>query len=239
MFAETASRPGVLGLPGQRIEKLLAKDLKTYYRELAPLVETAGTEHDVQVAVNRKRPTLQFALRSALEQAYTMATLLKTTDKVQESSIIEADQDIDKLGDLGQKAANWAENQAAKLVVGLDKETVSRIADTIAEGIEQRLGSAGTAKLIRQELKDMEVSRAITIAATEINNAMSQATLDKLGALEIEYKQWILDADPCEICIGNADQGAIPVNEPFESGDMAPAAHPNCRCAIAGAREPE
>lgn len=147
--------------------------------------------------------------------------------------------DIQKLGDTGKKAADWASTQAAKLVTDLDNTTLDILAGTIEQGIEQQLGAPGTGQLIRAELEDMKVNRALTIASTEINRAMSAATLDKLESLSVEYKQWILDADPCEICIENGDAGPIPLGDDFPSGDDGPPAHPNCRCAVTGARAPE
>jgi SPP1 gp7 family putative phage head morphogenesis protein len=178
------------------------------------------------------------------QNEYVVLSNGKMKVKVRESeSLREAESitptELDKFGDTAKKAAAWAAEQAAELVVGLDDTTIDLIAGDIERGIEERLGAQGTARLIRQTLDDMSTSRALTIASTEINRAMSAATLDKLSGLGVEYKQWILDADPCEICIANAEQGAIAVDEDFDSGDDAPPAHPNCRCAVAGAQAPK
>lgn len=45
------------------------------------------------------------------------------------------------------------------------------------------------------------------------------------------YKIWV-DNDGCDDCMENADQGPIPVDEVFQSGDYAPLAHPNCQCEL-------
>jgi hypothetical protein len=41
-------------------------------------------------------------------------------------------------------------------------------------------------------------------------------------------KAWEPDAEACPICEANGDQGAIDLDDDFESGDDAPPAHPNC-----------
>jgi hypothetical protein len=45
------------------------------------------------------------------------------------------------------------------------------------------------------------------------------------------HKLWI-DNDGCDECSANADQGPIPVEDEFQSGDLAPLAHPNCQCEL-------
>lgn len=254
-FLEKASRPGVLGLPGMKIERSLAKDLKVYFGAL--LAETnklqlhtkdwsavtpmlanhiaAAALHNV---LRKQRGLLQTSLAQHLAKAYEVSHKTVFAQEAGDNSPLTADE-LSKLGDTAKKAADWASEQAAQLVVGLDETTIDRIASAIETGIQDQIGAAGTGKLIHLELQDMKVSRALTIASTEINRAMSAATLDKLESLDIEYKQWILDADPCPICIANADQGPIPTMDNFDSGDDAPPAHPNCRCAVAGARGPD
>lgn len=43
-------------------------------------------------------------------------------------------------------------------------------------------------------------------------------------------KRWVSSANSCETCQANADQGEIPDDEFFDSGDSEPPAHPNCDC---------
>jgi hypothetical protein len=133
-------------------------------------------------------------------------------------------------------AVEWAERQAADLVAGIDQTTVDSIADAVANGIESQLGVPGTAKEIHDLLDGWSSSRAFTIATTEINRAMSAATFEGLGG---GYKQWILAPEACPICEDNEAQGAIPWDDEFDSGDMYPPAHPNCRCAVASADPPD
>lgn len=247
-FAEKAFRPGLLGIAGQKVERDCASLLRAYFNGLKTKIGNLHLEdrayddnlrHSVEIALanvlRHSQVHLKDALFVSLEKAFQVG--YKMTQVKEAPSAKELDL-IQKLGDSGQRAADWAETQAAQLVTGIDETTIDRIASAIAQGIEEQLGAPGTGRLIRAEMDDMSTSRALTIASTEVNRAMSTATIEKLKDLEIEYKQWILDADPCEICQENADAGPIPVDEDFPSGDDTTPAHPNCRCAVVGARNP-
>lgn len=255
-FVEKASRPGLLGIAGAKLERTCARDLKTYFNELKTKIDALHLEdraydlltlrHVVEMAIEnvlrKSRSTLEDAFKVNLAAAYVLASKIHPMAEANDpfgDNDFSLTPPVTKLGDVAQAAATWAETEAAKLVVGIDDTTVDRLASVIAQGIESQIGAQGTGVLIRAELEEMSVSRALTIAATEMNRAMSAATIDKLESLEIEYKQWILDADPCPICEDNAEAGAIPVGEDFPSGDDGPPAHPNCRCAVTGARSPE
>jgi hypothetical protein len=49
----------------------------------------------------------------------------------------------------------------------------------------------------------------------------------------VEKKVWLLADDPCDECQGNADDGEIPLDDDFSSGDDAAPAHPRCLCDTA------
>ena len=145
---------------------------------------------------------------------------------------------IDQLGETGQAAADWAATHSAELVVGIDQPTLEKMQAAVAQGISQRLGVPGTARLIRSTVEDMTVKRSQMIASTEMNSAFSEAALRKMERLGIEYKQIILAPDACEICTKNAADDPIPVDEAYASGDLRSPFHPNCRCAVVPSRPP-
>lgn len=79
-------------------------------------------------------------------------------------------------------------------------------------------------------------SRAHMVAVTELGNAYSagnKIVADDLSdsGLTIE-KSWVtMDDDRVsDDCQANEDEGWIPNDQPFSSGDDAPLAHPGCRC---------
>lgn len=253
-LVERASRPGVLGLPGRVIEKACLNDMTTYFQslerdvtalDLARHVDSSTAEqarHATDMTMGnllRKKSTqLESILKLNLERAFKTAA--KMGNFLEADDIQPQQLPLDKLGVTGQDAADYATQRAGELVQGINDTTRQKIADAVGTGIEERLGVDGTSRLIRSVLEGFSTARAALIATTEMNGAMSEATLRKLTGDGIEYKQWIIaDEDADEVCQGNEDDGPIPVDQAFSSGDFRPPAHPNCRCAVTGARAPE
>ncbi len=79
--------------------------------------------------------------------------------------------------------------------------------------------------------------RAELIARTEIAMANQTGALEGMklarGAGVKLKKVWVPDADACDVCQENADDGPIDIDDDFPSGDDQPTAHPHCECVIA------
>jgi SPP1 gp7 family putative phage head morphogenesis protein len=135
------------------------------------------------------------------------------------------------------QAVNWARDYGAGLVTNMDIETRSQLANIISQGIENKRGVDGLARDIRKTFTDMSRDRADMIAQTESNRALSEGAMQKMQDMGVDGKEWIVIGDDatCEICQGNTDQGVIPLDEPFQSGDMNTPGHPRCRCATSPA----
>jgi SPP1 gp7 family putative phage head morphogenesis protein len=84
-----------------------------------------------------------------------------------------------------------------------------------------------------------DADRAFTIANTETNRAMSQASMATYTQNGITGVTWSGEEDDCDICQGNQDAGIIATGDDFPSGDSEPPGHPNCRCAISPAELPD
>lgn len=110
----------------------------------------------------------------------------------------------------------------------LTNTTVNDIGNSIADALEQGLSANQAAKLIRRNVASS--SRALMIAITEQNRAMSAATINRYKEMQIMQMEWEV-SDPCDKCALNANQ-VVPVGGTFNSGDTQPPAHPNCRCAL-------
>lgn len=255
---ETLSRPGLLGIVGRTAENRLARALQAYFRMLGQRVLALNlqglTEHDpilVRHAVEmRLHNTLRIVtplLKTTLEVAIKDGML--RADKIHHFAEADAGTDdspdfsgsvqtLDQLGLTGQDAADYAAERAAHLVTGINATTQQLIADMIEKGIDSMLGVDGTARLIRQTFQDMSLYRSQLIATTEMNDAFSEAALQKLDRLGVQYKQWITGTQCCDECSENEDASPILLDEDFPSGDARPPAHPNCRCAVTGARPP-
>lgn len=249
-MVETAQRPSLLGVLGKKIERQAKDDLASYFRLLAKDVDALElgkfAEMDMLLArdaatvkVTRTIRHLSPALLQILSTNIYHAMMAADRQKLILEDGIGDPSRFDHVGLTGQDAAAYASEHSAELVTGINNRTRDLIANAVADGIEEQLGVAGTGRRIRNLMGDMTVSRANTIATTEMNDAMSESELRKMKRIGVLYKQVVLAPDPCEICEENEAQGAIPVDEMFASGDLRTPFHPNCRCAIIGARAPE
>lgn len=260
-FLEKAQRPGLLGLVGKTVQKRCTKDLKEYFTALGKRIVEMRLEslaepgreisaeharHAVAMRMHNllrsRQPLLKALLHvnivEAISQANKMSLVAEADTGDEETEIPAEVLPTDYVGMTADQAATYAAQKVDTLITGLDQTSLDAIGDAVSTGISDRLGVPGTAKLIKNAVDGMSSYRAEMIASTEMNDAMSQAFLKKLVRNAIEYKQWILGPNACEICEQNAEESPIPIDEDFPSGDDAPPAHPNCVCALAGARAP-
>ena len=112
---------------------------------------------------------------------------------------------------------------------GFSDTTLTDIGNAIGEAIHLGLDAKRSAKLITQHVANP--ARALSIAITEQNRAISQATVNRYREAGLQEQEWLV-FEPCEICAKNANQ-KVQIGAPFPSGDTQPPAHPHCRCALA------
>lgn len=76
--------------------------------------------------------------------------------------------------------------------------------------------------------------RSIGAAITEITRASGIGAFFGYRKRKIDMGQWVLDpsVNNCAICVGNANQGPVPIGKRYESGDAYPPIHTRCRCAV-------
>lgn len=252
-FLEKAQRPGLLGLVGKTVQKRCQRDLSNYFEALGKRIvemkfeDLAHPDRGIEDELARHAVTMRMHNllrgRQPMLKALLHVNLLAAIEAANKISLFTEAEDDAPLteypGMTADQAATYAAQQVDETITGLDETTVQSVADAVSTGITQRLGVPGTAKLIQDVVDGMSSWRSEMIAATQMNDAMSQAYLAKLKRNAVEYKQWILGPDPCADCQENAEASPIPVDEDFPSGDDAPPAHPNCVCAVAGARSLE
>ena len=132
----------------------------------------------------------------------------------------------------------WDED--GKLVENPDAEWA--ITDTTREGLKDLISRSytegWTPKQLATEITGsytFSPERAQMIATTETNMASSNGILNswKRSGL-VKEKMWNMseDHDIPDECDDNADEGWIPIDEDFPSGDDAPPAHPACICSL-------
>lgn len=108
------------------------------------------------------------------------------------------------------------------------KAGYDKIGTALADSVAAGFSPARAAKVITEKIGDP--ARALTIAITEQNRAMSLAAMQNYKDLGVEKVEWS-GANPCDICAPNEGQVVV-VGEQFESEDTEPPVHPNCRCAV-------
>jgi SPP1 gp7 family putative phage head morphogenesis protein len=102
------------------------------------------------------------------------------------------------------------------------------IGNAIGEAIALGLSPKQAAKLINNTVASP--MRALMIAITESNRAVSAATVARYEQQGLQEMEWTT-FDPCDICAGN-DGVTVPIGGTFPSGHTQPPAHPHCRCAL-------
>jgi SPP1 gp7 family putative phage head morphogenesis protein len=128
------------------------------------------------------------------------------------------------------------EQVAYGTVAGISETTHASLAQILARGAAEGVGidalTRDLTNTLRSEWPELTSGRARTIANTEVNRAMSQATRDTYARNGIDKQEWLTSGDGrvCDVCEANEAQGAV--EKDFASGDGAPPAHPDCRCAL-------
>lgn len=149
-------------------------------------------------------------------------------------------------------AADYAAQRAAELVGktyvngvlvdnpdadwSITEATRNQLRDIIANAFAGKIAPSDVEDAIAQA-GAFSADRATLIARTEISRANNHGALAgyiqaRDGANISLKKAWSPDAEACDVCLGNEDDGAIDLEDEFSSGDAAPPAHPNCECAI-------
>ena len=119
-------------------------------------------------------------------------------------------------------------DQAGIVSDNLAKVGYDRIGTALADSIAAGFSPQRAARVITEKIGDP--ARALTIAITEQNRAISAATVERYANAGLEQMEWSA-SDPCDECEPNDGQ-IVNLGDSFNSGDTEPPVHPNCRCAL-------
>lgn len=106
--------------------------------------------------------------------------------------------------------------------------TVRDIGNAIADAIELGMTAERSAKNIARHVANP--ARALSIAITEQNRAISYATINRFKESDIQKMEW-QTSSPCDKCAQNQGQ-VIEIGGTFNSGSTQPPVHPHCRCVL-------
>jgi SPP1 gp7 family putative phage head morphogenesis protein len=109
-----------------------------------------------------------------------------------------------------------------------NKETIVNLGTALSDSIALGLDAESAAVMIGKHVASP--SRALTIAITEQNRAMSFSSIERYKEAGLQKMEWAV-SDPCDICAENNGQVII-IGQTFKSEHTQPPAHPHCRCVL-------
>jgi hypothetical protein len=130
-----------------------------------------------------------------------------------------------------KRSSAWAHQRIGNLITEVSDTTRNAINEMTATAIEEGWTNRELATMI-DNAWEFGTDRSMLIARTEPTFAETAGTL--AGYREsgvVEGKGWSGE-DPCDECQGNEEDGIIPLDDDFSSGDDGPPAHPKCKCAV-------
>jgi SPP1 gp7 family putative phage head morphogenesis protein len=182
---------------------------------------------------------LRLAVTRAWQEAFILGEVaadewLRKTREANKADDIEVNWDTWKPGDV-DTAINIKNFQKYLAKVNADsyfkkfnKETVVNLGTALSDSIAAGLDAESAAVMIGRHVASP--SRALTIAITEQNRAMSFSTIERYKEAGLAKMEWAV-SDPCDIC-AKTDGQVITIGQTFASGDAQPPAHPHCRCVL-------
>ncbi len=91
-------------------------------------------------------------------------------------------------------------------------------------------------KILRAKFPELTAPEAKDGAITAIAYVVDRANWIRFMQRGHVRKKIVLTPEACAICRANDAQGAIPIDEPFQSGQQHPPFHGSCRCALVPSR---
>jgi SPP1 gp7 family putative phage head morphogenesis protein len=254
---EALGKPGVMSPAGQKREKTCAQDVERYFAALkdaiaeSDIATVALIDHReaalhvadarIENILRRLQPLLLQTLSTNIYLAMIEGEKVARRHNLKEAAQPAAVPVLfgtDTIGAIAQRAANYAAKRAATQVVDINRTTLKLMRDAIRRGIEDQLGTVGLGNLLQDEVLEMSTYRSQMIATTEMNDAFSQAALEKITANGYEWKRWITSPLACDECV-DVDEEVVAADDIFSIGVSRPPAHPNCRCAIVPSFAPD
>lgn len=239
-------QPGIQSLPARKLETKFAREMSLYFRQLGRdipynLLPGYLERNPMKEAITPDDEALRFATQTVEEMNARLDSILRRNldtgyllGATQAHQVFRLEPTFELI-DGG--AVQWLNSHAAELVTKINETTRTDLAAVLTRGSQQGMSVPKLARAIRAEvagMADITKGRARMIATTELNNAMSEASLQTYTRLNISGKSWstVGDGRVSDICLANEAAGTIPMNASFPKGQMRPPGHPNCRCSL-------
>lgn len=214
-------------------------------RDLERAIFRRWGDYRAGVALESQRSYQEFRARAAaaelrvliasldLAQASNQGVLLQSLLRAQQIGIREAEMYLRhfQAGPVGfyavdDQAARMALENSVQRLKNYSQEAQRRISDTIAQNLLSGKGARETARAIRENAIAPLLSRAETIAQTEIQSARLERRDAVYQGEGIEYVQWVATADDDRVCsVCGPRHGLV-----FRREDVPRVPHARCRC---------
>ena len=130
---------------------------------------------------------------------------------------------------LADLAESFALERAGELITDITDVTRDQVAELVASAVKDGLSPQQLAAALR-DAAGFSAERAETISITESAHALGQGQRAAAETLGQDEKQWI--PGQCDYCLTNAEDGWIPIDQAFSTGDDTVPAHPRCTCTV-------
>lgn len=242
------------------LQRILERGLRRAGGRVAAAVRTAleGTVSKADTSTPDPEPIIDAALAAFAGLDFIIDATSDVLEEIardatrQVISVLGASSPDDLFDQVSPRSVAIAEARAAELVGrrvledgsiidnpnarwAITEATRTMIRDDITRVLRDNEGSDAIIRALEQT-HTFSPARAEMVSRTEVADINSRAQMETYrgaeeAGVDVE-KEWILGPAPCEICQANADQGPIPLDEDFDSGDDTAPAHPNCVCAV-------
>ena len=239
-------QPGKDSVKGKKLGRAFTRELSIYFRQLGrdfPFKDLPGylERNAVKEAITPDEEALRIAAEVTEEMTQRLDGILRRNTETayllgatQAHEIFRIEPTFALIDD---SAIQWMNTRAARMVTKINETTRMDLARILTKGAKEGQSVQRLARSIRKEvagMADISRGRALTIANTELNSAMSEASLQTYTRLNVAGKSWatVGDDNVSEDCQENEAAGVIPMNASFPGGTMRPPQHPDCRCTL-------
>jgi len=117
---------------------------------------------------------------------------------------------------------------------GLDNQTGQQVLNILKNGLEQGIGTKEIAKNLSEKIPEISKSRATLITETETSKAFQTARFVEYKNEGAKWKKWSTARDKLvrDSHTKNMNQGWIPFDNYFSSGEVTSGTAPRCRCDV-------
>ena len=239
-------QPGIDSVKAKKLRRAFARELSIYFKQLGrnfPFRDLPGylERNAIKEAITPDEEALRIAAEVTEEMTQRLDSILRRNTEngyllgaTQAHTIFRIEPAFELIDD---GAIQWMNTRSARMVTKINETTRMDLSRVLTKGAREGQSVQRLARNIRKEvagMADISKGRSIMIANTELNNAMSEASLQTYKRLDIAGKSWstVGDNDVSDDCLANEAAGPIPIDATFPGGVGRPPQHPDCRCTL-------